>query len=527
MLYTTTGISFFRLVQRYWSAGLAISEYLLTSLCICVLPIWIKINNYFRPSVGPPRIYLPLDLLGLSDFSQDLKQSLAEASALTLKEDGRERSFASSICNLGIPSWATHGIPYKRTTRSSSLTPATEDMPRGVEDVGDLVSGWSTVSNKNAPCRSTEEIDLLNQYSATSGLQVMAAISEWENMGLSRGARRYVRIDPKIRGTDTEFTNEWRKYENLCRNCESPGLTQFQIHGTPRAYQADLVKCWVHFTGWKLSKEWIAARKEWKSSGKEGEPIPVCFPPGYKPRFSPDRVAAKIPDNESPPQPSKASADNESLSELSKASAGNESPPEPSKASAVNGSLSELSGASADNEPPPEAYKTSADNESPPKPFKASAGNESPPEPSKASADNESLSELSKASAGNETPPEPSKASAVNGSPSELLGASADNESTPEAYKASADNESPPKPSKASADNESLSELSKASVGNGSPSEPSKIMTSVGNGSPSEPSKASADNESPPEPSKASAGNGSPSELSGASADNESPPEAY
>ncbi|KAI4118062.1 MAG: hypothetical protein LQ345_001811, partial [Seirophora villosa] len=126
---------------------------------------------------------------------------------------------------------------------------------------------------------------------------VIAAISQWEDMGLSRSARSYVRItSPPIQVTDIELTNQWRRYENLCRNSDSLEFTDFYIHGTTRAYECDLIHCWVHFAGWKLSKEWRSAKREWKRAGKIGEPIPCCFPPGYKPRFAPDREVADVPD---------------------------------------------------------------------------------------------------------------------------------------------------------------------------------------------------------------------------------------
>lgn len=113
----------------------------------------------------------------------------------------------------------------------------------------------------------------------------MAAVSEWERMGLSRTAKTYIHNYPQMSGTDTEahITDQWRRYENLCRMCASPDLTEFYIYGTPQTYKFDLVKCWVYFAGWKLSKEWIHFKRK-------GGPRPVVFPPGYEPHFPPERV---------------------------------------------------------------------------------------------------------------------------------------------------------------------------------------------------------------------------------------------
>lgn len=129
MLYSASCISLFRLTERYTSARRALLESVLSLLSTYLPLLWTDINRYFCPSVVPPRIHLPLDVSGVSDFSIDLKHCMVEASTLPLIEVGERGWFLTQSLtefrmkgsNLYMPTLATQ-LPRSRPFAAFNIT---------------------------------------------------------------------------------------------------------------------------------------------------------------------------------------------------------------------------------------------------------------------------------------------------------------------------------------------------------------------------------------------------------------------
>lgn len=147
----------------------------------------------------------------------------------------------------------------------------------------DTISGesdkYSELWNRERAVVAKEvEFDCVQEDNTQYKDIILSTVLSWETIGLDQQAKFHICFYPPeecvMARSENRFDHQQRFYEALCRNFTSIRLKKFYIYGTIHAFNCDMIKCWVYFSGWKLTPEGRFSEAKRKLSK-------FTFPPSY------------------------------------------------------------------------------------------------------------------------------------------------------------------------------------------------------------------------------------------------------